>query len=82
MHPQSAKNLRQALPGYADADTFDRAAMQAATDHLYSEDRAYQDETLIRLGLIDILQQALIEGEPLEAIGAAGPYTNTAQRRA
>lgn len=82
MHPQAAKNLRLALPSYADADTFDRAAMQAATDYLYSEERAHQDEMLIRLGLIDILQQALIDGEPLEAVGAAGPYNSTAQRRA
>lgn len=82
MHPQAAKSLRAALPGYADPDTFDRAAMQAATDYLYSEDRAHQDEILIRLGLIEILQSALIDGEPLEAVGAAGPYNSTAQRRA
>lgn len=82
MHPQAAKSLRAALPGYADADSFDRAAMQAATDYVFSEDRAHQDDTLIRLDLLDVLQRAVIDGDTLEAIGADGPYGNTAQRRA
>lgn len=82
MHPQAAKSLRAALPGYADADSFDRAAMQAATDYLYSEDRAHQDEILIRLGMLEILHQTVIDGETLETAGATGPYNSTAQRRA
>lgn len=82
MHPQAAKSLRAALPGYADPDSFDRAAMQAATDYLFSEERAHQDEILIRLQLLEIFQKCIGDGETLEAAGAAGPYNSTAQRRA
>jgi hypothetical protein len=40
------------------------------------------DKTLASLGLLEIARRCLIDGEPLEAAGEAGPYGTCSQQRA
>lgn len=80
MNKQALKNLRQAFPG-AEHGTSDHLAARAAAKWA-STPNAGIDAILAELDLLEVAQRALVAGETLEAIGEAGPYGSTAQRRA
>lgn len=75
MSTQVRKNIRDALAGNPDRFELGLIAAEFAANPT-------DDDFLARLGLTEIARAALLAGDTLEAVGAAGPYATPAQRRA
>ncbi|QFY60357.1 hypothetical protein FZ934_07875 [Rhizobium grahamii] len=81
MNGQAAKNIRQAFPGLAFGSP-DYEASQAAARWATEPAAAAGSRFLASLGLLEIAQRCLVDGETLEAAGEAGPYGTCSQQRA
>ena len=79
MNGQARKNIRQAFPS-SPFGSPEWEVTQAAARWVEKPDS--YPELLTSLDLLTVAQRALVDGDTLEDIGAAGPYGSPAQQRA